>query len=123
MGTMHTETLTYSVLPCSYRLKMTAQGWLDISLDHTTGRCHPIYRLEQPERMNRAISTPGAKMQKNIYLSRTDACHEVRCRLDWLVIQTNIWLVQQPHAICSPLSTDQDKVMARAIKMGKIMFS
>lgn len=62
---MHTETLNYSVLPRSYRLKMTAEGWLDTPPDHTTGRCCPIYRLEQLERLNRAISTLGAKTQNN----------------------------------------------------------
>lgn len=69
--------------------------------------------------MNRAISTWGVKTQKNIYLSHTEACHEVfRCHQ--LAIQTNMWPVQQPRPISFPFSTDQDKAMARAIKMGKI---
>lgn len=64
-------TLDYSVLPRSYHLKMTAQGWLDVLPDHTTGRCCPIYGQES---LNRAISIARAKTLRNMQLISIDAC-------------------------------------------------
>lgn len=74
---IHTKTLNSSVHPRSYGFKMTAQGWLYIEPDHTSGRFSPIYSLE---RMRKLISTPGGakkeKPPKDIYFTSIDACHK-----------------------------------------------
>lgn len=44
--------------------------------DHTSGRCGPIYWLEQLQRMEIKILPPAAKRKKRKFLTNIDVCRE-----------------------------------------------